>query len=164
MRIIKLINYFGNLFLLAAYWSRAIRRLLTHTSNKLKEETVAAFQFGKGYKSIYAILLRSIIHKWEKFKAISNLAGSGHPIIFTCSLQGQYKQCLDKKKTPQRRSNTPELQARLPDLNDNININIDDGGTAIVALQKNTKEPPRFANMLLNESQDSDRELLKREE
>lgn len=82
-------------------------KALTHTSNKLKEETVAAFQFGKGYKSIYAILLRSIIHKWEKFKAISNLAGSGHPIIFTCSLQGQYKQCLDKKKNTTEKKQHP---------------------------------------------------------
>lgn len=64
MRIINLINCFGNLFVLAAYWS--MRCLLTHTSIKLNEETVAAFQSGKGYKIIYAILLRSVIHKWRR--------------------------------------------------------------------------------------------------
>lgn len=84
-----------------------MRHLLTRTNNKLKIERVAAFQFGKVCKSIYAILLRIIIiPNWEKFKSISNLALSGHPIIFTQSDQGQYQQCLEKKKNHHRKEAT----------------------------------------------------------
>lgn len=58
-------------------------------------------------------------------------------------IQVDFQSCREwTSHRTQRRSNTPELQTRLPDLHDNNNITIDDSGMTWVTLQKNTKEPP----------------------
>ena len=91
-------------------------------SNNLREETVAAHQSGKGYKTISKLFgvhhsaERKIIHKWKIFKTAVNPPRSGCPNKF---IQGSDRAIL-RKSTKKPRATSQTLQALVSILNDKV--------------------------------------------